>query len=208
MIAIIDYGMGNIHSVQKALESFGQETSVISYPKKLKDGDKIVLPGVGAFDDAILELKKKGFDTFLKQELNSKRTLLGICLGMQLLFERSQEARQEKGLGLLAGEVRRFDPRQVKKIPHIGWNQLKITKPSTRESDCPLLRGLAADPCVYFCHSYYVAPADKKTIEATCEYGFEFAAVVSKDNLYGVQFHPEKSQEEGLAILKNFVELC
>jgi len=208
MIAIVDYGMGNIHSVAKALESFGQETSVISSPKKLKDGDKIVLPGVGAFDDAIQELKKKGFDAFLKEELNSKRTILGICLGMQLLFERSQEARREKGLGLLAGEVRRFDPRRAKKIPHIGWNQLKITESSAKESDCRLLRGLAADPYVYFCHSYYVAPADKLMNEATCEYGIEFAAVVSVDNLYGVQFHPEKSQDVGLAILKNFVELC
>jgi len=207
MIAIVDYGMGNIHSVAKALESFGEKTTVISSPKKLKEGDKLVLPGVGAFDDAISELKKKGLDSFLKQEIKDKRTFLGICLGMQLLFETSEEAKKEKGLAVFPGGVRRFDSRRVKKVPQIGWNQLKTTESAVR-AGCPLLKGLPADPYVYFCHSYYVEPADKKIIAATSEYGFEFSCVVWRDNLYGVQFHPEKSQDTGMAILKNFVELC
>lgn len=203
MIAIVDYGMGNIHSVQKALESFGTKTIVTDSPQILKTCDKLVLPGVGAFDDAMVELKKRNLISALNERIKAKKTFLGICLGMQLLFEESLEAVHSKGLTVFKGKVVKFQNKNKLKIPHIGWNQLKkLTE------DCPLLKDIASQSYVYFCHSYYPLPLDNDIIAATCDYGVEFASVIWRDNIYGVQFHPEKSQDIGLKIIKNFISLC
>lgn len=202
MIGIIDYGMGNIHSVQKALESLGAEVAVINTPQEAKSAQKLVLPGVGAFDDAFLELEKKGLVGAIKEHVKSGKVFLGICLGMQFLFEKSEEARKQKGLGIFRGEVKRFSNSYGLKVPHMGWNQLNIT-----HNECPLLQGIDDNAYVYFCHSYYPAPADKEVIAASTDYGVSFASVVWQDNVYGVQFHPEKSQATGIQMLKNFVEL-
>lgn len=203
MIAIIDYGMGNIHSVQKALELFGAVTTVTNDPDALITCDKVVLPGVGAFDDAMQELKKRGLIAAINACIKSKKPFLGICLGMQLLFEASEEARVSKGLGILKGKVKKFERKKSLKVPHMGWNQLKLNNNS-----CPLLNGIADNSYVYFCHSYYPFPKDKQIIAATTEYGVDFTSILWQDNIYGVQFHPEKSQETGLKIVKNFINLC
>lgn len=195
--------MGNIHSVQKALEFLGVQTLVTNNPQQIKKCDKVVLPGVGAFDDAVLELERRGLICALSEYVKNKKILLGICLGMQLLFEESEEGSIVKGLGILKGKVARFKDRKNLKVPHIGWNRLKI-----KRSDCALLEGMADNSYVYFCHSYYPEPADKSQVAATTDYGTEFASVVWQDNVYGVQFHPEKSQDIGMKILKNFVQLC
>jgi len=202
MIGIIDYGMGNIHSVQKALEYMGAKTLVTNSPEDFKKVEKLVLPGVGAFDDAVLELEKRNLIPAIKQFINEKKTFLGICLGMQIFFEKSQEARQVKGLGLLKGGVDKFDAQSGVKVPQMGWNQLQV------KGECPLLRDIPDNSAVYFCHSYYANPADKNDVAAFCNYGIDFAAMVWKDNIFGVQFHPEKSQGVGLKMLKNFVEIC
>ena len=201
-IAIIDYGMGNIHSVQKALESFKAETIVTNKPEIIRNCDKVVLPGVGAFDDAIQELKKQNIIPALLNHIKEKKPFLGICLGLQFLFEASEEAPAVKGLGVLKGKVVKFQNKKGFKVPHMGWNQLK------KEAVCPLLKDVTDNAYVYFCHLYYPQPADRKIIAATTNYLTDFAAVVWKDNLFGVQFHPEKSQEVGLKMIKNFVEIC
>lgn len=202
MIAIIDYGMGNIHSVQKALEFYGAKTIITNKPDEIKDCEKIVLPGVGAFDDAVAELEKQGLVIALTDQIKNKKIFLGICLGMQLLFEESQEASRKKGIGILSGLVKKFENKNGLKIPHIGWNQL-----SKVSDKCPLLKNIPVDSYVYFCHSYYAQPKNNSLIAATCNYGDDFTAVVWQDNIYGVQFHPEKSQQIGLKILENFVNL-
>lgn len=202
MIAIIDYGMGNIHSVQKALEFLGAKTKVINTPEGIEAYGKVVLPGVGAFDDAVIELKSKDLISALKEHIKHKKLFLGICLGMQLLFESSQEAKDTKGLRILKGEVERFGNKKGFKVPHMGWNQLEI-----KNEACPLLSGIPAKSYVYFCHSYYPKPYSADIIAATTDYGIDFASVIWQDNIYGVQFHPEKSQSIGLEILKNFVSL-
>lgn len=201
MVAIIDYGMGNIHSVRKALELLGAKTTVVNNPEGIKKSSKVVLPGVGAFDDAVLELKKQGLISALEEHIQNRKIFLGICLGMQILFEASQEGKLTQGLGVLKGSVKKFEKKNLK-VPHMGWNQLKI-----KNTDCPLFNGLADNSYVYFCHSYYPEPLDKSISAATTEYGTDFASIVWQDNMYGVQFHPEKSQEVGLQILKNFVKL-
>lgn len=203
MIAIIDYSMGNIHSVQKALESLGAKVAVTNNPNEIKKSNKVVLPGVGAFDDAMIELKKQDLIFALKEHIKNKKPFLGICLGMQLLFEASEEANKERGLGILKGIAKRFENKIGLKVPHIGWNQLKKLS-----VECPLLKNIPENPYVYFCHSYYPEPKDKNIIAATTDYGIDFASVVWQDNIYGVQFHPEKSQGVGLKILKSFVNLC
>ncbi len=209
MIAIIDYGMGNIHSVQKALESLGAKVVVTNQPNEIKKCEKVVLPGVGAFDDAMKELAKQDLIAVLKGHIRQRRLFLGICLGMQLLFENSQEAIKEKGLGILKGRVVRFSDKKAIKVPHIGWNQLKIGSRLKAQGlkVCPLLKDIADGSYVYFCHSYYAEPKDKKDIAATCDYGVDFTSLVWQDNIYGVQFHPEKSQAVGLKILRNFINL-
>jgi imidazole glycerol-phosphate synthase subunit HisH len=202
MIAIIDYGMGNLHSVQKALESMGAKTLVTNKPQDLNDCDKIVLPGVGAFDDAVSELEKQNLNSALIEQIKNKKIFLGICLGMQLLFERSEEANKAKGLSLLKGQVRRFENRKGFKVPHMGWNQLHKVN-----GKCPLLRDIPDNSYVYFCHSYYPAPTDEGVIAATTDYGIEFVSIIWRDNIYGLQFHPEKSQDIGIKILRNFADL-
>jgi len=202
-IAIIDYGMGNIHSVAKALEFFGAKTSVTNKKSEIDLADKIVLPGVGAFDDAVGELEKQGLVAIIKEQVKKGKPFLGICLGLQLLFEESQEAKENKGLGLLKGRVVKFSAKSSQKIPHMGWNNLKVVS-----RDCALLDGIIGNEQVYFCHSYYPQVTDQSVIAATTDYGIEFPCVLCKDNIYGVQFHPEKSQAIGLRIIKNFVQLC
>ena len=203
MIAIIDYGMGNIHSVNKALQLLQAKTLVTNKPEDIKKAQKLVLPGVGAFDDAMAELKKQGLISCIEEQVKDKKPFLGICLGMQLFFEKSQEAQKYKGFGFFKGSVKRFKESKELKVPHMGWNQLKQIA-----DKCPLLKGVREGEYVYFCHSYYPSPLDKKVIAATTDYGADFASVVWKDNLYGVQFHPEKSQKTGLRMLENFVKLC
>ena len=203
MIAIVDYSMGNIHSVQKALGLFGAKTLITNKPEDISGSDKIVLPGVGAFDDASLELEKQGLVPVLKEAIKKGKPFLGICLGMQLLFEKSEEAKKNKGLGVFKGSVKQFQQSKSLKVPHMGWNQLKVISGA-----CPLLKGIPSGAFVYFCHSYYPDCKNKSNIAATTEYGGNFASVVWQKNVFGVQFHPEKSQETGLRILKNFVELC
>ncbi len=202
-IAIIDYGMGNIHSVSKAVELCGAKPVVTNKKSQIASCGKIVLPGVGAFDDAMAELEKLGLIPVIKEQIKNKKPFLGICLGMQLLFETSQEAKSKTGLGVLRGQVIKFSVKLGQKVPHMGWNNLDDVS-----SACPLLSGIGVSEQVYFCHSYYPEPADKDIIAASCNYGVRFACVLAKENIYGVQFHPEKSQAAGLKIIKNFVELC
>jgi len=202
MIAIIDYGMGNIHSVNKALEMFGAKTLITNKTQDIDSCEKAVLPGVGAYDDAMEELENQGLIPTLKKLAASKKPLLGICLGMQLLFESSEEAKSKKGLGFLKGKVRRFAPSAKLKVPHMGWNQIEIKSAGT------LFRDVRDRSFVYFCHSYYPEPKNKEIIVANCNYGFPFACAVNQGNIYGVQFHPEKSQGVGLKMLENFVKLC
>jgi glutamine amidotransferase len=201
VIALIDYGMGNIHSVKKALELSGAKVLVTNSPKDIQSCKKIVLPGVGAFDDAMIELEKLGLIVVIKNEVKNKKPFLGICLGMQLLFESSEEAKVKKGLGILKGGVKKFSKSNFK-VPHMGWNQIKFN------SECPIFKNIADSPYLYFCHSYYPIPKDKRISAARCDYGIDFAAGVWQDNLYGVQFHPEKSQSVGLRIIGNFANLC
>ena len=194
--------MGNIHSVQKALESMAAKTVVTNKPSDIRACDKAVLPGVGAFDDAVLELRKQDLMSAISEFMKAGKIFLGICLGMQLLFEESEEAKTTKGLGALKGAVKKFQNKDGLKVPHMGWNQLKI-----KNSDCPLLKDIPDNSYVYFCHSYYPKPQDERIIAAITDYGVDFTSILRQDNIYGVQFHPEKSQETGLKILKNFVNL-
>ena len=201
MIAIIDYGMGNIHSVNKALQVSGAKTLITNKAKDIKSCDKAVLPGVGAFDDAVLELKKQNLIEPILEHVRNGKPFLGICLGMQLLFDESAEAQKEKGLGIFKGKVEKFKHSHDLKVPHMGWNQLKII------GACPLLRDVPENSFVYFCHSYYPDPLDKGVIAALTNYGQDFAAIVWKEKIFGMQFHPEKSQNIGLKMMENFVNL-
>ncbi len=195
MIAIVDYGMGNLRSVQKAFEYLGYDAAVTDQGRTLENASHIVLPGVGAFRDAIAALKSKDLDVLIKREVAKGKPFLGICLGMQLLFDRSLEDGEYEGLGLIGGEVVRFNTDL--KIPHIGWNTLFYNKRTA------LFDGVD-DNYFYFVHSYHAAKVAKEDIETTCVYGYEFAAGVNRDNVWGVQFHPEKSGDTGLKVLRNF----
>lgn len=204
MITIVDYGVGNLRSVQKAFEHVGAPAAISSDPAALQaavwdPASGIVLPGVGAFGDGMRELKSRGLARPLQRLASSGTPLLGICLGMQLLFERSEEMGEHQGLGLLPGQVLRFPPGALK-VPHVGWNQLRL-RPH------PLLAGIAGGAYAYFVHSYYALPAEPADVLATTDYGLEFAAVVGRDRVWGAQFHPEKSQEVGLQLLANFWRL-
>jgi imidazole glycerol-phosphate synthase subunit HisH len=216
MIAIIDYGMGNIHSVKKALEVAGAQTLVTNKPQEIKKCEKLVLPGVGAFGDAMEELQKQDLVSAIRDDINRKKIFLGICLGMQLLFESSEESPDVKGLGIFKGKVKKFAPREGLKVPHMGWNQLRkdtshlpVRQAGKTQvtSECPLLKNVEDNSFVYFCHSYYPAPQEPEVSAAVTDYGEDFTSMVWKDNVFGAQFHPEKSQAVGLDILKNFVEL-
>ena len=199
MIAIIDYGMGNLRSVQKALENVGARTQVTQKREDIRKASKVVLPGVGAMRPAMKRLNEIGLIPTLKESIEEGKPFLGICLGFQLLFERSDEGGDVEGLSILQGRVRRFSSL---KVPHMGWNQLKI-KPAF---DC-LFRGFEDLSKLYFCLWYYVQPREERITAATTDYGVVFASFVHSRNIYGVQFHPEKSQAVGLTILKNFKEL-
>lgn len=199
MIVIIDYGMGNLRSVQKALEKGGAQTLITDDAKKIAKADKIVLPGVGAIAPAMEKLNHLKLVEVIKESIESGKPFLGICLGLQLLFEKSFEGGEVKGLGILKGEVKRFTSL---KVPQMGWNGITITQP-----DCVLFKGVKTGSDVYFCHSFFVEPADKKIVASTTNYGIDYASAIARKNLFGVQFHPEKSQTVGLKILENFVKL-
>lgn len=199
MIAVIDYGAGNLKSVSKALEFLKAKCIVTSRIEDIKKADKIILPGVGNFGDAVKSLKQLGIFGAIKKEIRRGKPYLGICLGLQLLFEKSEESKKNEGLGIFKGNVVKF--KANKKIPQIGWNKLKIKKKSK------LFNGLK-EGHVYFVHSYYVKPKDKKIILTTTNYGGEeFVSGIEKGNIFAFQFHPEKSGTYGLKILKNFVSL-
>ncbi len=200
MIGIIDYGMGNLHSVTKALERLGYEPFLSEHAEELAKADMLILPGVGSFKDGMEELEKRGLDTFIKQWTESGNPLLGICLGMQLLFEESEENGRTAGLSLLPGRVVHF-PAGKYKVPHMGWNQLIFHKPQH-----PMLYQVE-EGHVYFVHSYFVKASDKDILIASADYADqEVAAVVGRGKIWATQFHPEKSSSVGMSMLKNFVE--
>jgi glutamine amidotransferase len=202
MIAIIDYDMGNLRSVQKALAVVGHDEAIVtSDAAEILRAERLILPGVGAFADAMKALASRGLIEPLKQSIAQGKPTLGICLGMQLLFEVSHEDGEHRGLGLLAGSVEHFDVPRPLKVPHMGWNSLDFHAPS------PLLAGVAPGEYVYFVHSYYCQPRDAAVVAATSTYDRPFCASIVHNNLYATQFHPEKSQRAGLQILKNFAEL-
>lgn len=199
MIAIVDYGMGNLRSALRGIEKVGGEARIIQSPREMIGADAIVLPGDGAFGHAMMNLRAAGWVEPLKQACADGVPFLGICVGMQLLFETSEEMGTHQGLGIFAGNVKRF-PVGLK-VPQMGWNQLTI-----RQSN-PLLRDVPNGGYTYFVHSYYCAPRDSSVTLATTDYGIDFASIVGRDNVWGTQFHPEKSQVVGLKILTNFVEM-
>jgi glutamine amidotransferase len=203
MIVIIDYGMGNLRSVQKGFEKVGFEALVSDDPRVIEGADKLVLPGVGAFRDCMDNLRQGGFIGPIERHIEAGRPFLGICLGLQLLFTESEEFGLHAGLNIIPGRVRRFpadlqQAGQALKVPHMGWNQLAIQRPA------PLFEGVPSGESVYFVHSYYVEPEDPSVVAATADYGLSFCAAVWRDNVMATQFHPEKSQQVGLRILKNF----
>ena len=199
MIVIVDYGIGNLHSVRKAIEFVGGAPIISDNPEDLGQADKVVLPGVGAFKDGMRGLMDSGFIPAIERFVVSGKPLLGICLGMQLLFEQSFEAGMHAGLGILSGQVRPLDP-VGQKVPQIGWNQIEFQNPS------PALAGIESGSYVYFNHGFYCQPSDSREVLATTEYGSSFASVVGNNKVYGFQFHPEKSQRVGLRLLENFVK--
>jgi glutamine amidotransferase len=201
MICIIDYGMGNLRSVQKAFERVGHQAVVSSDPAEVAAAEKVVLPGVGAFEDAMSELRQRRLLEPVLEAIHSGRPFLGICLGLQLLFERSYENGQHEGFGVLRGEVVRFELPPEYSVPHMGWNQITIPRRP------PILEGIEDGAYFYFVHSYYVVPIDREVIAAETDYGGRFCSMIWRDNLYAAQFHPEKSQADGLRILQNFAEL-
>jgi imidazole glycerol-phosphate synthase subunit HisH len=201
MIAIIDYGMGNLRSVQKALERVGHSATVTSDPAVLADTARIVLPGVGAFRDAIAALRERRLVEPIRAAVNSGKPFLGICLGLQLLFDTSYEDGQYEGLGIVPGEVVRLNVPSDFKVPHMGWNQIHFhTRP-------PVFRGIEDGAYFYFVHSYHVVPRESSVIATTTDYSQPFCSTIWRENLVAVQFHPEKSQDAGLRLLKNFAEL-
>lgn len=201
MIAIIDYDAGNIKSVEKALLFLGQEITITADADEILRAEKVILPGVGAFGDAMENLHKRGLVEVIQKVVEKGTPFLGICLGLQLLFERSDEAPGVKGLGILPGEILRIPPKDDLKIPHMGWNALHL------EHDGRLFRGIKEGAYVYFVHSYYLKAKEEQMVKASTEYSTHIHASVEKGNVFACQFHPEKSSDVGLQILKNFVEL-
>jgi imidazole glycerol-phosphate synthase subunit HisH len=201
-LAVVDYGMGNRRSVEKALEHVGARTVITRDPVRLEQADALVVPGVGAFPQGMRNLSELGLDQRIRAAAAAGTPVLGICLGMQLLFERYQEHELTDGLGLLAGEVRPLQGRGLR-IPHIGWNDVRLEQPS------PLTAGLPGGSCAFYhVHSLAARPEDPADVIATTEYGERFATIVGHGNVFGVQFHPEKSSRDGLALLSNFVSMC
>ena len=202
MIAVIDYDAGNIRSVEKALLSLGKEGHITGDAQEILRADKVILPGVGAFGDAMGRLRQYGLEEVIHQIAEKGTPFLGICLGLQLLFDSSEESPGVKGLGLLPGKILRIPDGEGLKIPHMGWNSLDIT------SGARLFRGIPQDSYVYFVHSYYLKAEDPAIVAASAQYGVSIHASVERDNVFACQFHPEKSGEIGLRILKNFIELA
>ncbi len=203
MIGIVDYNMGNLRSVYNAFEKIGKKVSIVKDASKLKEYEKIILPGVGAFSDAMTSLEESGMKEAVLEFAKSQKPLLGICLGMQLLFDKSYEFGETEGLGLISGEVVEFDKSKFQtrlKVPHMGWNEIFIQKNS------PLLNGIDNETYLYFVHSFHATCADEFIVAKTT-YGYDFPSVVQKENIFGFQPHPEKSHENGLKILKNFIQL-
>ena len=201
MIAIIDYDAGNIKSVEKAILSLGEQAVITRDRDEILAADKVILPGVGAFGDAMANLKKFGLDKVIYEVVEKGTPFLGICLGLQLLFERSDETPGVEGLGILKGEILRIPDKDDLKIPHMGWNSLHL------QNQGRLFMGLSEQSYVYFVHSYYLKAEDEQIVKATTDYSVNIHASVEKDNVFACQFHPEKSSDVGLKILKNFVEL-
>lgn len=201
-ITIVDYQMGNLRSVQKALEHLGFQPHITSDPHEIAAAQKLILPGVGAFGDAMSELRKRGLVEPLLEAIEVGKPFLGICLGLQLLFDLGREGGEHAGLGILSGTVERFPQPAGMKVPHMGWNQVEEAA-----ENCPLMRGIEPNAYFYFVHSYYVVPIDPELVWLRCEYGEAFCAAVWRDNLFAVQFHPEKSQRDGLQMLQNFASL-
>ncbi len=198
MIAIIDYQMGNLRSVQKGFERVGHQATITSDPAVLAAADKIVLPGVGAFGDAMAELNRRALIDPIRRAVADGKPFLGICLGLQLLFDVGHEGGRHEGLGILRGEVVRFDVPAQYKVPHMGWNQLSIRQRA------PLLAGLDSGVHCYFVHSYYVVPSDPTVVATETSYPAPFCSMIWRDNLFATQFHPEKGQQDGLRMLRNF----
>lgn len=204
MIALIDYGAGNLRSVYKALKYVGAEVKVVARPDEIGDARALVLPGVGAFDDCINALRKQELLQASLAFIQRGRPFLGICVGYQALFEKSEEFNScAAGLSLFGGKVVRFDGKGGLKVPQIGWNQIEIAR-----AECPLFKGVANGSYVYFVHSFYPQPTDRAVVASETEYGQRFASSVWRDNVFATQFHPEKSQRVGLKILENFVSLA
>ena len=201
MIAMIDYDAGNIKSVEKALQKLGADVVITKDPQVILSADKVILPGVGSFGDAMNNLRKYGLDEVIHQVVEKGTPFLGICLGLQLLFERSDESPEAVGLGILEGEILRIPDADGLKIPHMGWNSLHL------QNNGRLFKGLRENDYVYFVHSYYLQAEDESIVKATTNYSVNIHASVEKDNVFACQFHPEKSSDVGLQILKNFVEL-
>lgn len=201
MVAIIDYNAGNLKSVEKALLSLGQESVITRDFHTILSADQVILPGVGAFGDAMEQIKKYELDKVVREVVDKKTPFLGICLGLQLLFEGSDESQGVEGLHILDGQILRIPDAEGLKIPHIGWNSLNL------QNDGRLFVGMNQNPYVYFVHSYYLKAADESIVKATCDYSTCIHASVEKDNVFACQFHPEKSSEIGLTILKNFTQI-
>ncbi len=204
MIALLDYGAGNLRSVEKALRFVGGDVELVQSPDGTKDAAAVVLPGVGAFDDCVNAMQRQELLTASREFIKTGRPFLGICVGYQAMFERSEEFdSRAAGMGLFEGSVVRFPAGQGLKIPQIGWNQIEIDQP-----DCPLFEGVENGSHVYFVHSFYPQPEDDSIAACRTTYGVEFASAIWRDNVYATQFHPEKSQKVGLKILENFVRLA
>jgi len=201
MITIVDYQMGNLRSVQKGIERVGGQAKISSDPEEIASAEKLILPGVGAFGDAMAEIHRRNLAAPIVDFIRSNRPFLGICLGLQLLFERGFENGEHKGLGVLKGDVVRFDLPSSYKVPHMGWNTV------TKRADAPILTDTPENSHFYFVHSYYVRPADPSIIALECDYGGKFCAMVRQHNLFATQFHPEKSQTNGLQVLKAFEQI-
>ena len=198
MIAIVDYGMGNVRSVQKGFARVGYEAEVTRDVARIKSANGVVLPGVGAFSACMDNLRRFGLLETIREVVRAKKPFLGICLGFQLLFSESEEFGRQQGLDLLPGKVVGFRPGEELKVPHMGWNRIE------KKKDSPFLEGIADGDYVYFVHSFYVVPEDSSVIATTTEYGYSFASSIATGHLFACQFHPEKSQEVGLRILDNF----
>ena len=201
MIAIIDYDAGNIRSVEKAMAKLGQEVWITRDRERIMNADKVILPGVGSFGDAMAHLREYNLVEVIKDVVAEKKPFLGICLGLQLLYESSEETPGVEGLGILKGNILKIPEQKDLKIPHMGWNSLHL------QNDGRLFRGIEQNPYVYFVHSYYLKAGEEETVKATTEYSVNIHASVEKDNVFACQFHPEKSGDLGLQILKNFAEL-